>query len=36
MAKIEMLTSAFPGLAIESATDIVNAVRKRKSPEEVI
>ena len=33
--EVEMLTSAFPGLAIESAADIVDAVRKCKSPEEV-
>ena len=32
--EVEMLTSAFPDLAIESAADIVDAVRKCKSPEE--
>lgn len=33
--EIEALRSAFPKLVIESAIDILNVVRKRKSPEEI-
>ena len=33
--EIEALKQAFPSLLIESAIDILNAVRKRKSPEEI-